>query len=263
MSGRLEVGVLGPLRATVGGAEAPLAGTKLRSMVALLALDSERFLRRDELIEELGLADTTKDAVNALHAHVARLRRWLHENGCDTGAIETVGSGYRLAVDRSAVDAHRFTDGVTHALAVARRDAPGGLAVPSVVATMLEDALSQWRGDPLVDVADGPRAAAAADELRRLRTSAREVLLDAWLATARPRDVALAAPAFIEDDPLDERLREQFILALQHLGRHAEAVAAYRSADHVFRTELGISPGPGLRTLLHTPPGLHLVGAPR
>ncbi|MGV9674158.1 AfsR/SARP family transcriptional regulator [Nocardia sp. NPDC003482] len=251
-----EIGVLGPLRLAADGVETPLAGAKLRGILVLLALGTDRFARRDELIEELGLCGTTKNATNALHAHVARLRRWLADDGRGC-VLETLPSGYRLHIDPAAVDATRFTAAVDRALALADRGGTRGIGTPSVVAAMLEEALGLWRGDALADTADGPRLAALADELHRVRAVARETLLDAWLAAGRPREVALAAPAFIADDPLDERFHEQFVDALQRLGRYAEAVEAYQRADRLLRDELGVAPGPGLRTLVHA-----MIGGP-
>jgi SARP family transcriptional regulator, regulator of embCAB operon len=235
-----EIDVLGPLRPRFGNVEAALNGAKVRSMLALLALRAETEVRRDELIEELDLMQTTGDAINALHAHVARLRRWLQRNGGKADLLETVSSGYRLNLDRSAVDAHRFVDLVERALSLAP-------ATPSVVATILEDALVLWRGDALLDALDGPLVAAAADELHRWRAAARETLIDAWAALDHNQKVVLNARRFIAEDPLNESMRARHILALRRLGRYAEAVEAYNDAVRVLREELGVEPGAELR----------------
>lgn len=232
--------ILGPLRAELGNTEVILSGAKLRSILAVLALRADREVRRDELIEELGLMRTTGDAINAVHAHIARLRRWLQSHGGGPDLLETVDSGYRLNLDRDAVDAHRFVGLVERALSLA----PG---TPSVVATILEDALSLWRGDALHDALEGPLAADAADELHRWRAAARETLIDAWLSLDHNQKVVLNARKFITEDPLNESTRARHIVALQRMGRHAEAFEAYSSAERVLRQELGIRPGDELR----------------
>ncbi|WNV85268.1 BTAD domain-containing putative transcriptional regulator [Umezawaea sp. Da 62-37] len=235
-----DIGILGPLRSRFENIEVTLSGAKLRSILALLALRTNGEVRRDELIEELDLIRTTGDAINALHAHVARLRRWLLRHGGKPDLLETVNSGYRLNLDRNSVDAHRFVDLVERALNLA----PG---TPSVVATILEDALLLWRGDALLDALDGPLVAAAADELHRWRAAARETLIDAWISLDHNQKVILNARKFISEDPLNESMRARHVVALRRMDRYAEAVEAYRSAERVLNTELGVGPGPELR----------------
>src|SRR5579859_5220835 len=97
----MDISILGTLRARFGEVEAVPCAPKLRTILALLALRADGEVLRDELIEELGLMHTTCDAINTLHAHVARLRRWLRIQGGPSDLLETVGSGYRLNLDRS------------------------------------------------------------------------------------------------------------------------------------------------------------------
>jgi len=234
------IGILGPLRIGFANNEPILSGAKLRSILAICAYRAGEEVRRDELIEELDLARTTGDAVNALHAHVVRLRRWLSQHGGQSGLLETVNSGYRLCIDRADVDAHQFVDLVRKALNLA----PG---TPSVVAAILEEALALWRGDALQDTVDGPLAAAAADELRQWRLVARETLIDAWLALGQDQKVALSARRFIADDPLNESIRTRHVVALRRMGRYSEAVEWYKTAERTLHQELGVAPGHELR----------------
>ncbi|MBC3840415.1 regulator [Streptacidiphilus sp. 4-A2] len=229
--------ILGPLRIEFQNVEVELSGSRLRMILTLLALRAGTEVQRDELIEELKLTETTDDAINALHAHVARLRRWSRRLGGQFDLLKTVNSGYRLNVDRNMVDAHQFNDLVKRALNLAP-------ATPSVVATILEDALSLWRGNALIDALDGPMGAAAADELHHWRAAAREALIDAWLDLGDNQKVVLNARKFIAEDPLNETMRARYIAALRSMGRHAEAVEAYQSAVRVLSEELGVSPVP-------------------
>lgn len=234
-----DLAILGPLRLKVGNVETAPSGAKLRSILVVLAMRADNGVRRDELIDELDLIRTTGHAINALHAHIARLRRWLGLHG-GSHLLETDHSGYRLGLERHAIDAHRFVEQVERALKLAP-------ATPSVVATMLEDALALWRGDALIDALDGPMAAAAAAELHRLRDAARETLLDAWISIDHNQKVILNARKFIAEDPLNEPIRTRHIVALQRMGRYAEAVESYKSAERVLNEELGIEPGYELR----------------
>ncbi|MBF6330738.1 AfsR/SARP family transcriptional regulator [Nocardia transvalensis] len=237
-----DISVLGPVRIVLDGVEVPLSGRKLRSIVAILAIRPGEWLRRDELIEELRLTETA-DAVNALHAHIARLRKWLGANRLPADLLESSASNYRLNLERGCIDAFRFTEQVDHALAL-------GTSARSVVAAMLEDALGMWRGDALADISDGPLVAARADQLHQLRAVAREALLDSWIAVERYQKVIVHSKTFIAADPFNERLWELLLIALKRSGRRAEAVEAFRNLRNILDAELGIQPSDRLRAAL-------------
>ena len=63
--------------------------------------------------------------------------------------IQQLAGGYRLAVDRGAVDAAAFSDLVT----AGRRELRDG-AAQTAPGTRCVKALALWRGDPLVDAGD-------------------------------------------------------------------------------------------------------------
>lgn len=241
----VEIDILGPMRIAINGQEHRLSGRKLRCILAVLSLRARQPVRRDELIEELRLTQTT-DAVNSLHAHIARLRRWLRAQSLDPYLLESVESSYRLNIDKTTVDVYNFESRVEQALALYP-------SAPSVVAAMLVDALVMWRGEPLADVDDGPLIAGKAEELRHLRATAREVLLAAWLDTGQDRRVVLNARRFLDADPLNEQLWKSLIISLRRSGRHAEANQALRDAQTVFRQELGIMLGEQVRAAFFGP----------
>lgn len=120
-------------------------------------------------------------AANAVQALVSRRRGVV---GRDT--VEFGPAGYRLVVDQDAVDARVFEQQVA---AGRRALADGRLAE---TASLLAEALGQWRGPALADVADVPFAAAAITRLSELRLAALEDRIDAELA---PAARAVAGPA--------------------------------------------------------------------
>jgi SARP family transcriptional regulator, regulator of embCAB operon len=238
---KMELKILGSVQPVIDDNEVSLPGRKLRCILAVLALRPGGEVRRDELIEELNLLNSTANAINALHAHMTRLRRWLQGQGGDAiGVLESTPSGYRLCLSPAAIDANIFVQQVEHAMKL-------GAAAPSVVATILEEALDLWRGDALIDVADGPLTSAAAAELHRIRTTARELLLSSWMLLGHDHRIIVHARRFIVDDPLNEQMRAQLITALRHLGRFTEAVEVYQTTERVLHSELGVGPGAGLR----------------
>lgn len=243
MEMNVSVKMLGPLQVEVNDAELALSGRKIQAIFSLLALRAGGNVRRDELIEELELSGVRENAINAVHAHVSRLRRSLNGHRCTQSLLQSVAGGYRLNIDRLAVDAHRFSTEVERALALAP-------SAPSVVATMLEDALKMWRGETVIDAGGGPLITAAADELSLLRTAAREALLDAWAALNRHQQIIVHARRYIGNEPFNERMRAQLITALKQVGRHAEAFESYYQAERIFNDELGVDPGRDLRAAL-------------
>ncbi|MGV9680323.1 AfsR/SARP family transcriptional regulator [Nocardia sp. NPDC003482] len=239
----MEVSVLGPLRARFDGVEATLSGSKMRSVLAILAFRAGIPVRRDELVEELGLDRSTGDPINALHANMVRLRKWLQNYSPDHEVLETIDSGYRLNIDPSKVDAHTFTVQAQDALNLVP-------STPHVVSAILDDALSLWRGDALSDVFGGPLLSALTDELHQLRSAAREELVYAWSELGRNQKVVLSARRFIADDPLNERLHAALITALRRMNRVAEAVEAYKNAERTLHEELGVPPSAMLRAAI-------------
>lgn len=236
----MNISILGSLKIRFNDAEVTPSGSKLRNILSILALRAGDEVQRDELIEELNLIDTTGNAVNALHAHMARLRRWLQACGQSPDLVETVSSRYRLKVSRDTVDAHRFISSTERAMRLTPR-------TPLVVARLLEDALSLWRGEALSDALDGPLGIAAADELNNWRAAARDTLLEAWSSLGNNMQVVINARKFISENPLNESLHVRYIDALCEMGRYAEAAEAYRKAEGVLRRELGVKPGAELR----------------
>src|SRR3954454_12091114 len=86
--------------------------------------------------------------------------------------LVTRAPGYALLVPRDGLDLWRFERGLDEgerALASA----------PQRALDALTQALSEWRGRPLVDVADAPFAQAAVVRLEELRASALELRIEA------------------------------------------------------------------------------------
>jgi DNA-binding SARP family transcriptional activator len=238
----IQLRLLGPLSVRYAAKDQVPPGTKLKAILAALALRPQRLVHREQLIEELALADS-KNAVNALQAHVTRLRRWLAYACQEPDLVVTIGQSYQLNMSPAQVDAHEFV-----------RLAEQGWAMPldqpeGVVSTM-EHALMLWRGFPLTDAGDGPIARSAADWLNQVRLGVQESLLDARLAMGDERRVVLQATGFIATDPLRERLWEQLLMALHLSGQHAEAIHAFHRLRELLADELGVEPGHRVRSQL-------------
>ncbi|SBT66725.1 Predicted ATPase [Micromonospora sediminicola] len=237
----MRFGVLGPTQAyAADGTALPVAGQRLRALLALLLLDAGRTVPPGRLVDGVYDADPPQRAANALQSQVSRLRRLLP--GVE---IEFGPAGYRLAVDPQQVDVHEFA-GLAEAGRVALAAGDPGRA-----GALLRQALRLWRGEPLADVT-GTVLAAEAARLRDLRLAAVEDRVEAELASA-PAGPPLVAElrALVAEHPLRERLYGQLMRALHGAGRRAEALAVYARAREVLADELGADPSAEL-TALHT-----------
>ncbi|MDI6100090.1 BTAD domain-containing putative transcriptional regulator [Actinoplanes sp. NEAU-A12] len=235
----MRFGILGPLRAhRPDGTPIPPGGPRQRALLAMLLLDAGRPAGIDRLIDGLYGDEPPAGAGNALQSQVSRLRQEL--------PVELDPAGYRLAVPRDEVDAHRFAD-----LAAAGRRALAA-ADPAGAIPPLREAVALWRGEPLADVRDAPFAHAHVSRLTELHLGAVEDLYEAEAATGAPVPHAVAGLRdLIAAHPLRERLRALLMRTLAAAGRPAEALAAYEDARRTLAEELGADPSPELAAL-HT-----------
>ena len=234
----MQLRVLGPVEVSADGRSLPLGGSKQRAVLAMLALDANRVVTTDHLIEGLWGDRAPASAPKMVQNYVWRLRTAL---GDGAGAeILTRGRGYELRIDPDAVDAGRFQRLLTEA----NRGRNGGAPADGA-----REALSLWRGPALSDVADEPFAAPAIRRLDALRVEAAELAIAADLAAGLHLEVVGEIDALVVQHPLRERLHAQRMLALYRCGRQAEALEAYRAARRTLVEEIGVEPGPELRRL--------------
>lgn len=242
---RVELGLLGPVVATVDGAPVNLGGPRQRAVVARLALARGAAVAIDALVDAVWGDDPPADALASLHPFVSHLRRTLQPGvparSADGVLVSTPG-GYALRLVGDDVDAWRFERLVREAVALVE-------AGPARAAGLLDDALRLWRGPALAEYRDLPWAAAEANRLTQLRDVAREHLLAARLGSG---DAALLVPeleAAVAEEPLREERWRLLALALYRAGRQGDALAALRRARQTLADELGMDPGPALRAL--------------
>lgn len=199
--------------AVIGPIEVPGLPPLARRLLALLALSAGRAVSADEAMDALWGERPPSSAAKSLQNAVVRIRRSL---GAE--AVQTVARGYRLALP---VDAARFE---------------------RVVHSSPDEALAMWRGRPWSDLPDHPPAVADAERLEQLRLMAEERCAERDLDVVAAERLVIAAP-----------LREQrwriLATALYRNGRQAEALRAIQRAREVLRDEVGLEPGPELRSL--------------
>ncbi|MFI6631551.1 BTAD domain-containing putative transcriptional regulator [Nonomuraea fuscirosea] len=234
----MQFGVLGPLVVRPPAGD-PLAvgGPRPRALLAMLLLDAGRLVSIDRLIDGQYGDRPPSGAANAVQAQVSRLRRNLPAD-----LIEFHGSGYRLAVDRDSVDAHRFER--------LSREGRGLLAAGrhSAAAAVLREGLELWRGPAFADVAEAPFAPPQAVRLEELRLAATEDLFEAELSLPSASPVG-GLRELVAAHPLRERARGLLMRGLHAAGRQAEALAVFDEGRRLLADELGADPSPELAAL--------------
>ncbi|HEU4335725.1 MAG TPA: BTAD domain-containing putative transcriptional regulator [Nocardioides sp.] len=235
----MEYGVLGPLRVRGPHGPVELRGLRERLLLALLLAADGRPVAASALIDGLWGEAPPASAPKSLQNVVLRLRRALEpeRNGTPVHVLTEAG-GYRLAVDRTRVDAWRFEEGL--------RSARQGAVDERT--TAIRAALGLWRGDAYAGLDRIPSVASEARRLEELRAGALEECVAADLAVGAPSAVA-ELEALVGRYPTRERLWALLMTGLYRQGRQGDALAAYDRARTVLADDLGIDPGPELRAL--------------
>jgi predicted ATPase/DNA-binding SARP family transcriptional activator len=232
----IEFRVLGPLEVIEDGVSLRLGGPRPRALLAALLMETDRFVSRDRLIDELWGDEPPATAENALQAQVAALRRLL------PGRIVTGGTAYRLTARPDEIDARRFEMAIDEAHELLRRQ-------PALAAAQLAHALGTWRGPALDGAATGLLAGAEATRLDALRRAAQIDRADACLALGEHETVVAELAGLVAGDPTDERLAGRLMLAQYRAGGPSDALATFDRVETALGLELGATPDTGLLEL--------------
>jgi DNA-binding SARP family transcriptional activator len=243
MTMSVQVKVLGSIDVTRDGQAVRLAGQGQRSVLGALALEQGRPVTVERLAETIWQYSPPATSRTKIQAHVCALRQALGQparGGC--GPLLTTGSGYALCRECVQLDLAEF-DTLT---AKGRRALAAG--EPGPASDLFADALALWRGPAFAD-AVSPSLREAAGPLEERRVLTVEAKAEADLALGRPEVVAAELSAWLVAMPLRELLRGQLMLALYRLGCRADALNIYRAGHRIMIAEVGLEPGPQLRSL--------------
>jgi DNA-binding SARP family transcriptional activator len=234
----LRLQLLGPVRLVADGRPVPVGGPSVRGLLALLALNANRIVALDDLIDALWGNDPPATARTIVHGNVSHLRRVLRSVQGPANAdvrIRTAAPGYQLTADESLIDVHRARTLLERA---------EGARLPER-AELLAEAFALWQGPALAGVPDSMRA----PELDDLRLAVHGARVDTELALGRHAELISELTAMVRENPLAERTVGQLMRALYYAGRRAEALDAYRRLATTVTDTLGIDPGPELAEL--------------
>ena len=237
----LELRLLGPVEARVDGRPVPLGTRKQRLVLAILALEANRQVPMERLVDLVWPDGPPRTATHAVRVCVSGLRAALAAAGGGAGVdIVTRGTGYLLAAGPSTVDAHRF-----RSLLADAREAYGD----AERVALLDRALALWTGQALAGAAPPSTAQRLCAGLEEARLAAMEDRLDALLRLGRHRELVDELADLVSRHPLRERLAGQQMLALYRSGRAGDALAAYRRLRADLAEQLGLDPDAALQRL--------------
>jgi DNA-binding SARP family transcriptional activator len=238
---QMEVRVLGPVEAWSGGTKITLARRQQRLMLGVLALEANRLVSRDQLVQLLWGEQPPQSAYAVIHSRMSEIRTAVAAGDDDTnGRLATRGSGYILHVEPESVDAHRFTAIVS---------APRSPDSDEHARVRLREALGLWRGPVLGGWLPDDSYSTLCQGLEAARLTAMENLFDVELRLGNHLRVVDEILATSVANPTRERLTGQMMLALHRAGRTVEALHAYDRWRRWLSDELGIDPGSDIQSL--------------
>lgn len=240
----MEFNILGPFEVyDSSGSRLQLPAGRERALLVALLLRRGQVVSVDALIDVLWGERPPSTAAKAVQGYVSHLRRALGpESAGSEGVLATQSPGYVLHVEEGHVDASRFERLATQG----QRALEDG--EPAEALTILESALSLWRGAPLAEFAFEDFARSEIQRLTERRLEAIEDRIEALLQLGRHGGLVSELEALIGAHPLRERLRGQTMLALYRSGRQAEALHVYKEGGRLAR-ELGLDPAAELKRL--------------
>jgi predicted ATPase/DNA-binding SARP family transcriptional activator len=238
----MEFGILGPLRVSSGDRALDLGTPVQRALLGVLLSSPGAAVSDDRLVDELWGDSPPASARHLLQVYVSRLRALLGESS-DGQRIVRDGAGYALRVGPGELDAERFGSAIAEAQPLVGHD-------PEAAHRALAPAMRLWRGAPFGDLQDPPPAVREyAAYLERLHREALGTWIDVRLRLGRHRELVPELAGLVVQQPYDEALHGQLILALYRCGRQAEALETARALEARLREDLGIDGSRELRDL--------------
>ncbi|MEV0088735.1 transcriptional regulator [Saccharopolyspora sp. NPDC050642] len=220
------------------GRAAAIGAAKRRNVLAALAIDLNRVVSVDRLMDIAWNGNPPPTARASLQGHIAQLRKDLG----DGVELVTRSPGYLLLAPRSLLDVTRFEDLIADA-----RNASDEEAVD-----LLRAALALRRGPALADVESESLRRDVSDRLDESVVTAVHELARRLNRLGRAAEAIEKLREAVAMRPLREPLVELLVLSLHQAGRQAEALDVFHDTRTRLADELGVAPGTGLQEAFHT-----------
>jgi DNA-binding SARP family transcriptional activator/tetratricopeptide (TPR) repeat protein len=229
--------LLGAVDADSAGQPVDVGHARMRCVLVVLLVDANRFVSVGQLMERVWGDHPPQRGREVLYSYLSRLRAiFAAEHGV---TIERRPGGYLLAVDETAVDLHQFRDLIGRARSASE---------DTDALVLLDQALLLWRGTAFTGL-DTPWLNTVREALDIERRTAELERTDAALRCGQHARLLADLTSRAAQEPFDERIAGQLMLALAGTGRQAKALSVYQSVRQALLDELGLEPGPELRRL--------------
>ncbi|WP_236809164.1 tetratricopeptide repeat protein [Amycolatopsis albispora] len=236
----LRIRVLGPLSVHLAGEPVELGAEKQRRLLALLAIQPNRAVRREEIVDVLWGTEPPSSCLDLVHTYVARLRKVLEPRRVrqePARVITTVNGGYLLSATEEQLDLLQFEAAVKRA-----EEAED----PVTAEPHWVEALGAWRG-PVLAGMDGFRHHPVRHALTARRADAVLAYAEVVGAQGKHGDAVPHLRALTAAEPLHETAHARLMLSLAGAGQQAAALELFDEIRRRLADELGIEPGPELR----------------
>ncbi|GAB2480864.1 BTAD domain-containing putative transcriptional regulator [Jatrophihabitans fulvus] len=239
----LHYRLLGPLAVDRDGEPLELGPPQQRAVLAVLAEAAGTVVSVDRLVDTVWGEARPANVQAGLQAHISRLRRLLRADAAAPAPVVRRGAGYALDLSRARSDVADFAALADEcASAVARRAWADAVGVGA-------EALALWRGAFLADVADAEWVRVASAPWVERRTGVQKHLVTALLGTGDVAEALARSTVLLAERPLDEEAARLHVLSLVRAGRVPDALDTLRAVVVRLDDELGLEPGPDLRSL--------------
>jgi SARP family transcriptional regulator, regulator of embCAB operon len=225
-----------------------ITATKLRQVLAMLAVNAGTTVSTEQLIDELWPFGPPRTVKTIVQTYVYQLRKFLCRGlrtmeGRDL--LITRPDGYRLTVPRDNIDVFQFQ----HLMELGRSALRQGKA--DCAAEVLRKSLDLWRGPMSADVTSGPTLHGLSVYLEEQRLEAVSLRIEADLGNNRHREIVGELRSLVATHCLHELFHIRLMQALHRSGRRDEALNVYHQLRHVLDEELGLEPSPEAQKIQH------------
>lgn len=244
----MTINILGPLEATIGARSIVPSAMKPKKVLALLLANTDHIVPISQIKFEIWDESLPSSSSTTLQTYILQLRKLIAEAARGSGpaakdvlVTKPVGYMFRAHGERSDVEEYeRMARAGTERL---------GAGDAESAARLLRQALDLWRGPALADVEPGQLLQAYAVRLResRLHTVSRRI--EAELILGNHEALLGEIAVLVLEEPYNETLRAQYMIALYRSGRRVEALDTFRRMRALLIDEIGLDPSPRLHQL--------------